>query len=89
MILSVVRRQLSVIRSSVIRSHPKPTREVLHVLPGDAAGAGATRCRPFERFAAQFLAIDADALADDIALDHGQVFVLAAAMEAEPQSEAV
>ena len=69
--------------------HPKPARQVLDVLPGHAAGTRAPRRGPFERFAAQFGARKRNAVTGHIALDHGQVFVLAAAVEAEPQAEAV
>ena len=43
-------------RSELPRAlHAKPARQILHILPRDAAGARAARRRPFERFAAQLV----------------------------------
>ena len=76
---------LRIVVSSRRQRHAKPPRQVLHILPGDAAGTGAARRRPFERLAPQLLAVDRDAVAGHIAFDHGEIFVLAAAVKAEPQ----
>src|SRR5712691_8050974 len=69
--------------------HTQPSRQFLCELPGDAAGARATRGRPFQRFALEFGFIELDAEVTAITLHHRKVLVLAAAVEAEPQSEPV
>src|SRR5712691_5432288 len=72
-----------------LKGNAEPPREVLHVLPGHPPRARAARRCPFERFAAQVLDRERDAVMADIALDHGEILVLAAAVEAEPEAEAV
>src|SRR5512139_2358797 len=76
-------------RNSTADLHAEAPREVLYVLPGDAAGAGAARRRPFQRLAAQVVGAERDLEVADIALDHRQELVLAAAVKAEPEPEAV
>ena len=71
------------------QAHTQPARDILHVLPRHAAGARAARRRPFERFPAQRLVVDLDLEVFDVTLDHRKEFVLAAAVEAEPQAEPV
>src|SRR5689334_22558228 len=73
----------------VAQRHAEPPRKILHELPGDAAGARAARGRPFERVMAQRLGVGRNAEMRHVALDHGEELVLAAAVEAEPQAEAV
>src|SRR6185437_2399729 len=63
--------------------------EVLDELPGDAAGAGAASGGPGERLDAQRILLDAQPEMRGIGLDHREIFVLAAIVEAEPQSEAI
>src|SRR6266853_5794258 len=72
-----------------IQRHAQPSREVLHELPGDAAGAGATGGCPFERVAFELFAPIRDAEMGDVALDHGEKFVLAAAVKSEPEAESI
>jgi len=62
----------------------KPSRQILHILPSHAARARAARRRPFERLAAQFVAGKRYVVTADIAFDHGEIFVLAATVKAEP-----
>src|SRR5882762_8600020 len=64
--------------------HAQPSRQFLRELPGDAAGARTTCGRPFQRFALEFGFIELDAEVTAITLHHGEVLVLAAAVEAEP-----
>src|SRR5450631_1924202 len=71
------------------QSHPKPSRQFLSELPGDAARARAARGRPLQRLALKLVVGELDAEMAAIALHHRQIFVLAAAVKAEPQSEAV
>src|SRR5947208_3212397 len=83
-------RSIRATSSSPFRQpHAKPSGEVLHILPGDAARTRTTRRRPFERLALELLALERDAVVADVALHHGEVFVLAAAMEAKPEAEAI
>src|SRR5258706_10744848 len=69
--------------------HPQPSRQFLRELPGDAAGARAARGRPFQRLAFKLVFGELDAEMAAIALHHGQVLVLAAAVKAEPKSKTV
>src|ERR1700724_1900465 len=82
---SPIRHSLFAIR----QSDAEPPGEVLHVLPGDPSRARAARGRPFERLGMQPLAREWNAEVGDIAVDHRQELVLAAAVEAEPKPEAV
>src|SRR5262249_46733924 len=80
----------TILRSSTLNQlHTEPAGEILHILPGHAARARPARCRPLERFALQFFAAQRNPVVADIARDKGEVFVLAAAVEAEPESEAI
>src|SRR6185369_17437118 len=63
--------------------------EVLDELPGDPAGAGAARHRPFIGFGAQLGAIDLDADRIDIAFHDREIGVLIAIVETDPKAEAV
>src|SRR3954464_16055881 len=81
----LVRKRLELTR----QLHAEPSGQVLHILPGHTSGAGAARGGPFQRFSAQRIALHRDAEMADIALDHRQVFVRAAAVKAEPQAEAI
>src|SRR3954468_19585784 len=65
------------------------SRQFLGELPGDAAGTRAAGGRPFQRFAFEFGICELDPEMLAIAFHHGEVFILAAAMKAEPQAEAV
>src|SRR5512139_1722060 len=76
-------------RNSTAELHAEASCEVLYVLPGDAAGTGAARRRPFQCLAAQIGGAERDLEVADIALDHRHEFVLTAAVEAEPEPEAV
>src|SRR5262245_7258219 len=69
--------------------HAQPSGEILHELPGDAAGPRAAGGRPFERIAFELFAPKGNAVVRDIALDHGEEFVLAAAMKPEPEAETI
>src|SRR4051812_41045286 len=69
--------------------HAKPSCKLLHELPGDAARARAARRRPFKGLAFQRVIVDLDAEMAAIAPHHGEIFVLAAAVEAEPETEAI
>src|SRR5665647_1579781 len=71
------------------QSHPQPSRQFLGALPGDAARARAARGRPFQRYALELFFGDLDAEMAAIALRHRKILILAAAVKAEPQSEAV
>gem|GEM_PF-2592873 len=66
----------------------RPER-VLDELPGRAAGAGAARGRPFERLGTQTLRLVVEAEMRSVAVDHVEILVLAALVEAKPQAEAV
>src|SRR6201984_3477723 len=80
------KRALSVVRlaPSVLELHPEAAGEILHILPGDAPRARAAGGRPFERLRMRLLAWMRDAVMGDVAVDHFQEFILAAAVEAEP-----
>src|SRR6476660_1585564 len=67
----------------------EPSRQILHVLPSHAAGARAACGGPLQRLGAQRVALHRNAEMADVAFDHGEIFVLAAAVKAEPQAEAV
>src|SRR5664279_1219439 len=64
-------------------------REVLRELPSGAARARAARRRPFQGVALDLLARRLQGEVIRIAEHHFQVFVLAAAMKAEPKTESV
>src|SRR6516165_1009519 len=74
---------------SACRFDAEPAGKILHVLPRHAARARAARRRPFQRLAPQVGSVDRHAVMGDIAFDHGEIFVLAAAVKAEPQPKAV
>src|SRR5258708_23102762 len=76
-------------RQLLHQPHPKPAGDVLNILPCHAAGARSARGRPFEGFAPQRRCVDRHAVIIDIALHHGEEFVLAAAVKAQPKAEAV
>ena len=63
--------------------------EILNELPRRAAGARAARRRPFERLAFKLSERRVEAEVLGVAMDHGEVIVLTAMMEAEPQAELV
>ena len=67
----------------------QPASEILDVLPGRAAGAGAARRRPFQPVAAQFFRRHIQPEMAGIAVDHLEILVLAAFVEAEPEAEAI
>src|SRR3984885_13527486 len=67
----------------------QPAGEILNELPGRAAGARAARRRPFERLAFKLSGWRVEAEVLGVAMDHGEVIVLAAMMEAEPEAEPV
>src|SRR6476620_912981 len=71
------------------KPHPQPSRQFLRELAGDAPRTRAAGGRPFQRLAFKlgFRKLDAEMAA--IALHHREVFVLAAAVKAEPQAEPV
>src|SRR3954470_10657840 len=73
-------------RTSRLKLYPQPSRQLLRELPSDAAGAGAAGGRPFQRLVLEFVFIELDAEMAAITLHHRQVFVLAAAVKAEPES---
>src|SRR5579862_9976587 len=66
---------------------PHLPRRVLDELPGDAAGAGAAGCRPGERPGVKI--VRPQTKMRGIGVDHREIVVLAAVVEAEPQPEAV
>ena len=63
--------------------------EILDVLPGDAARARAARDRPFAGLGAELLRRMVEPVALGIAVDHREVGLLVAGVEAEPQAEPV
>src|ERR1700722_13464274 len=63
--------------------------EILNELPRRAAGARAARRRPFERLGFKLSERRVEAGVFGVAMDHGEVIVLAAMMEAEPEAEAI
>src|SRR3546814_8108004 len=63
--------------------------QVLDELPGDASGAGAAGDLPLARLGEQLVARNVDAVCLGVALDHREEGVLVAAVEAEPEAEAV
>src|SRR5712672_429651 len=82
-------RSLSGSLFGVRHPYPEPSRQILHVLPGDAARAGATGGGPFQRLAGELLAPERNAITGHIGFHHRQIFVLAAAVKTEPEPEAV
>src|SRR5271170_8184152 len=76
-------------RASNLGALPQPPRQILGELPGGAAGAGAARGRPFQRVALDFVARRRQAEVIGVAEHHLEIFVLAAAMEPEPEAEAI
>src|SRR6476660_9000760 len=66
-----------------------PTREILDKLPGGAPGAGAADRGPLQRIRPELICVDKEPEMVGVAADHGEVFVLAAAVEAEPEAEAI
>src|SRR5689334_6366595 len=83
-----VRAGMSVCPSS-LHGNAESTGQILHELPRCAAGARSARGRPFERLAMQCFTVRGHFVVRNIAIDHRQIFVLAATMEAEPKAEAV
>src|SRR5215468_7338015 len=77
------------LRSSLLQLHAQPSRQILHVLPRHAARARAARGCPFERLALELLAMQRNGIVANIAGHHGEVFVLAATVETEPETKAV
>src|SRR5579871_2007800 len=69
--------------------HTEASRQLLGELPGDAARARAARGRPFQRLPLQIIFCELDAEMRAIASDHRQILILATAVEAEPEPEAV
>src|SRR5512147_741852 len=63
--------------------------QILDELPGDAAGAGAARHRPFVGLGAQLGPLDLDADRIDIAFDDREIGVLVAIVKPNPQAEPV
>jgi len=63
--------------------------EVLHELPGDPAVARATGHRPLDRLGLELRLVDVEAVVGAIAPEHVEELVLAAVVEAEPETEAV
>src|SRR6185503_16506505 len=60
----------SLTRRSGLQLLPEPPRQVLNVLPGDAAGAGAARHLPLEPLAHLRLVLDLELVVGGIAPDH-------------------
>jgi IS5 family transposase len=69
--------------------HAKPSGEILYELPCHAAGTRAARRRPFQCLTREVVAAQRNAEMRDVAFHHGKILVLAAAVEPEPQTEAV
>ena len=67
----------------------EPPGEILDELPGRAPGARAARRRPFERFGFELARRRLEAEMPGVTVDHGEVIVLAAMVEAEPEAEPV
>src|SRR5260221_13437654 len=63
--------------------------EVLDELPGDPAGPGATRDRPFHGLGMQGIGSNGQIQGARIAIDDGKEGVLIAVMEADPQPEPI
>ena len=63
--------------------------KVLDELPGDAAGSAAARRRPFDGARIQRLARNVQLEVPRIGIDHREIVVLGAVMEAEPEAKAV
>src|SRR4029077_3656804 len=78
-------------RISRILRHPdsQSPGEVLHELPCDSSRTRAAGCRRFQRFTVHRLAGMPNFVMGDVAVDHGEEFILAATVEAEPQAEAI
>ena len=67
----------------------EPAGEILGELPGGAARARAARRRPLQRVALERLLRRGQAEKLGVAVDHREIIVLAAMVEAEPQAEAI
>src|SRR5579872_1575242 len=67
----------------------EPPGQILNELPSGAARARAARRRPFERVSFEATGRRVEAKMLGVAMDHGEVIVLAAMMEAEPKAEPV
>src|SRR5262245_6703973 len=84
-----LRRDSGLRAASVLDLLPQPPGEVLDKLPGDAAGARAPGHRPFHGLGPQRLVRHGEAITLRVALDDGEVGVLVAVVEAEPEAESV
>ena len=76
-------------RRLLIQPPAQSPGEVLHELPGDAAGAAAARDRPFVGLGAQPLDRHVEAEMPGVALDDREIGRLVAIVEAEPEAEPV
>ena len=74
---------------SIFHRHAEPSGQILDELPGDAPRTRAARRCPFQRVVVQRSALRRNLVVLDVAVDHGEIFVLAAAVKAEPEAEAV
>src|ERR1700692_3079023 len=88
---SSTERELSATLARLLPAQPdpEPSRQFLRELPGDAPRARAACGRPFQRFTLELFFGKLDAEMAAITLHHREILILAAAVKAEPQSEAV
>src|ERR1044072_7945213 len=63
--------------------------QILDILPGDTAGAGAASGCPFQCLGVHPVAFEPELEMVGIAVDHAEIIFLAAFVEAEPETEAV
>jgi murein DD-endopeptidase MepM/ murein hydrolase activator NlpD len=77
------------VKQVLVDPHTHAAGQVLDELPGDPAVAGAPGHGPFDGLGAQVIFADVEGIMFAIARQHGEKFILAAIVEAQPQTEAV
>lgn len=77
------------VKQALVDPHAHAAGQVLDELPGHPAVAGAPRHGPFDGLGAQFIFADVEGIMLAIARQHGEKFILAAIVEAQPQTETV
>lgn len=76
-------------RSGNLHRTPHAPRQILDELEGHAARAAAARGGPFQRLPMQALAVHLEAEMGGIGVDHAEIIILAAFMDAKPEPETI